>query len=209
MNDFYSQYKSAHDAAYECLTVCNVQHLPVNVADIVEYYSGKIIFDQDVKVLKPREEARLLIDDGTPTIIIRPSVSPRRMRFSVAHELGHFLLNHPPDQGQRSRTTKKCRTDQEREADAFAAALLAPACVLISLKITDVNKAADIFRVSREAAKIRINQVKYLYHSTACVSAASEVPVLYNLLNDIKHIKNNNLCLHAYDALVEVDEFEK
>lgn len=46
------------------------------------------------------EDARLIETDGRPRIDFNPSRRPARVRFSIAHELGHFLF---PDYGRRVR----------------------------------------------------------------------------------------------------------
>lgn len=54
--------------------------------------------------------------DGTPVVAVLAGAPGDRLRFSVAHELGHLLL-HP---------TRPRQGDAEREADEFAAELLMP-----------------------------------------------------------------------------------
>lgn len=53
-----------------------------------------------------------------PLLVLRESESWERTRFTVAHELGHLVLH--------SRTSCDVGSDQENEADRFAAELLAP-----------------------------------------------------------------------------------
>ena len=54
--------------------------------------------------------------DGTPVVAVLGGAPGDRLRFSVAHELGHLLLHSSrPDRG-----------NAEREADEFAAELLTP-----------------------------------------------------------------------------------
>lgn len=50
-----------------------------------------------------------------PILIVSRGLPGDRQRFTIAHELGHLVMHRLPGD------------DQEREADAFAAALLAPA----------------------------------------------------------------------------------
>ena len=54
-------------------------------------------------------------DGEIPIIVVRGGLSADRARFTIAHELGHLLMHQVPSD------------DQERAADAFASAFLAPA----------------------------------------------------------------------------------
>lgn len=79
--------------------------------------------------------ALVLKEDSQPIIVVNSSHSPVRKRFTIAHELGHFLLKHGRDglfidrsehfifRNEVSATGEK---RQEVEANAFAAALLMP-----------------------------------------------------------------------------------
>lgn len=52
----------------------------------------------------------------TPTVALSADVPGDRLRWNVAHEVGHLVLHTPPQQGK----------DVEAQADAFAAELLTP-----------------------------------------------------------------------------------
>ena len=54
--------------------------------------------------------------NGVPTVAVAAGVPGDRLRWSVAHELGHLVLHRDGRQGK----------DVEREADTFAAELLTP-----------------------------------------------------------------------------------
>lgn len=103
-------------------------------------------------------------------IVVNSKQSPERQRFTVAHELAHYLL-HKDDPEFVFRTETSHRSDDpfeylesedvrmEREANAFAAALLmppnlfVPACQQLN---GDSKTIAKLFFVSEQAVKIRI-----------------------------------------------------
>jgi Zn-dependent peptidase ImmA (M78 family) len=58
--------------------------------------------------------------NGEPVIALLSGAPADRLRFSLAHELGHLVLHEPGQTGQ----------DVEAEADQFAAELLAPIAAL-------------------------------------------------------------------------------
>lgn len=107
-----------------------------------------------------------LMDETTHTLTVRDSVMEdvkagrERARFTIAHELGHYLLGH---EGMRLRTRRvtaypmaKDRI-QESEANLFASYLLVPTRLA-----WDAVSAEDIamrFQVSRAAADIAFERI--------------------------------------------------
>lgn len=101
------------------------------------------------------------VHEGIPTILYKPSGNSRRDRFTVAHELGHFALNH----GNAHRDTiSSFNIDNfdpaERDANRFAAELLMPeGAVRFAVHeagLTSVEKLCNYFDVSGAAMRIRL-----------------------------------------------------
>lgn len=74
----------------------------------------------------------------TPVIAINAGDSQRRQRFTVAHELGHLVLNHKGDLfvdhtilNRRDSRSSTALDPQEIEANSFAAELLMPADLVL------------------------------------------------------------------------------
>jgi len=80
-----------------------------------------------------------------------------RRRFTIAHELAHILLNHPPE----SHCTLRQIALYNTEADACAAELLMPAAILSQQSFTGMSLAnlAYDFDVSEEAMRVRLNEM--------------------------------------------------
>lgn len=90
-----------------------------------------------------------------------------RTRFSAAHELGHFYINHHRAcliKGARPHPSHSEFTSEammEREADSFAAALLMPSRLMrplvndSELTLSTINELADRFQTSRVSTAIR------------------------------------------------------
>jgi hypothetical protein len=109
-------------------------------------------------------EARIIGKDNEAIITVNAHSAPRRKRFSIAHELGHW--HH-----HRGKCLA-CRVDEyrprdtlspERAADAYAADLLMPYYLFRPLarqqgKLTFkvVTALADIFDTSKPATAIRL-----------------------------------------------------
>lgn len=94
--------------------------------------------------------------------------SPNRVRFTLAHELGHHFLGHNE---KLHRDTKKQFNiynfdPKESAANNFAAKLLMPAqyvkVLIENKKITNLKELANIFRVSEVAMKIRLEKLNYI-----------------------------------------------
>lgn len=86
-----------------------------------------------------------------------------RQRFTVAHELGHFALDH----GDSPRDTpdnfsSRTNSVQERQANQFAAELLMPADAIQEIVASgrySLDELADIFKVSKVAMSYRITNL--------------------------------------------------
>lgn len=90
-----------------------------------------------------------------------------RIRFSMLHEIGHYLLKHKLETDDKDLYEK-----QEIETNYFAAQLLMPEQTLIELqkrgKRIDVDFLVNSFKVSKEAASKRVEtlyKVKPEYRS--------------------------------------------
>ncbi len=77
-----------------------------------------------------------------------------RQRFSLGHELGHYLLKHPPEFELPLEEIKICN----READEFSGELLVPLESLKrALKLTqNISELANLYNVSQEVLTIRL-----------------------------------------------------
>lgn len=71
-----------------------------------------------------------------PVICYNDAMPEERIRFSLMHELGHFLLH----------------TESETAANQFASHILAPRCIISKLNMKDAKEVAQFFFISKEAA---------------------------------------------------------
>lgn len=87
-----------------------------------------------------------------------------RLRFTLAHEVAHFLLGHriPLEAGIEGDGRSPFSAHQEREADVFATEFLMPEawvkayCAGGSTSLAVVHAIANAFRVSNVAAAMRL-----------------------------------------------------
>lgn len=84
-----------------------------------------------------------------------------RLRFSIAHESGHYLLGHRIPSEMSAGTAGPYTKQQEREADVFATEFLMPEelvrrfCDRTPTDLTAVRAIAETFRSSIVAASVR------------------------------------------------------
>ncbi len=116
----------------------------------------------------------LIRNDDSVVIAVNSSQHENRQRFTIAHEIGHFLLHkgtqvHFDDDfrvNYRKADSAGVATDEEREANLFAAALLMPAHFLKKdwLRLRLENHAPIVatqslamrYKVSPKAMEIRL-----------------------------------------------------
>ena len=126
---------------------------------------GGSIETEDTLLLDPESTGSLFVEHKSAFKIIVPShTSPTRDRFTIAHELGHFIVHYAWRKQKALLQDEKMmalRRDSDRvewEANWFAAAFLMP-----SKKFKehfdacggDINSTAAAFCVSSAAAEIR------------------------------------------------------
>ncbi|MBK7997386.1 MAG: ImmA/IrrE family metallo-endopeptidase [Verrucomicrobia bacterium] len=110
-------------APVDVLAIANAEGIELAEGDYAEPFCGRIEYHRDVGtfvLFHPRLET---------------AKNPGRARFSIAHELGHYFLEHHrallmSGQSHNSTSNFICDDVLEREADEFAAALLIPSFAL-------------------------------------------------------------------------------
>lgn len=84
-----------------------------------------------------------------------------RMKFTIAHELGHIVLNHLLEE-----ETGKNNRQKETEANNFAREFYMPQVILFRQNILSVPKLVKVFRISEDYAKVIIDRMKKRYYVT-------------------------------------------
>ncbi|MCP5400473.1 MAG: ImmA/IrrE family metallo-endopeptidase [Sphingomonas sp.] len=114
-------------------------------------------------------EARIVGEGGRAIITVDSSTKPRRRRFSIGHELGHWhrhrglcLACRSADIGKPLSDGRRERPNAELQADAYASDLLLPGYIfrpladdIDRLTLDAVESLADLFQTSMTATAIR------------------------------------------------------
>lgn len=112
-----------------------------------------------------------LNDTGQIEMYVDTDESPRRQRFTAAHEVGHLVDRiernaiHEPFIDRRGALAAAGTDEQERFANAFAAVLLMPTPMLRSLVRKhgfNTDDVAKFFDVSPAAAELRMKNAGLL-----------------------------------------------
>lgn len=165
MLDSYGLYKNARNAAWQVLLDNNITSLPVKVTQITKNNNISLVKNSIVNELKDNEVGISICDNGRWTIIYDDTLqSIERIRFTIAHELGHIFLGHSLKAGYHTRFKlfdPNCPTE-ENEANIFAIRLLAPSCILWTLNLHNADDIALKCKISLEAAQYRAERLKKL-----------------------------------------------
>jgi Zn-dependent peptidase ImmA (M78 family) len=164
------------ERAVDLLKHYKVSKPPVDVAAIARKEGARVVF-QD---LESHVSAVLVQKDKTATIGVNALHHPNRQRFSIAHELGHYLMH--ADRPTvfvdemlvhfRADATSEPADPREIEANAFAAALLMPGdWITDDLRRRDIDalfgdlslqRLARRYSVSQQALTIRLMNLGFL-----------------------------------------------
>lgn len=160
----YHYYKQARNAAWQCLIDVGITSLPVKTLKVTEFFGIDVFADSEVQFLRPSESGCCFVNkQGKWTIVYDDSEAPGRVRFTIAHELGHILLGHELEAGfEHFRRISEGKPITETQADEFAARLLAPACVLWALGVSSAADIAALCGISEKAARIRAKRMAVL-----------------------------------------------
>lgn len=161
----YSNYKNTRDLAWSILIENNICELPVKISSICRNMNIKIKSYEDAKLLSklPNMKNAFNQNDGFSmfeTIFYNQDCNVGRQRFTVAHELLHIIKH------ERSYINREPSADDspiETEANIFASRILAPACVLWALNITNAEDISKLCNISLTAARFRMERLNLLY----------------------------------------------
>ena len=166
----------AANQAKRLLNKCNVKRdgtashrkYITNVKGIAKQLGIEILpysFSEDISGLFFKKGDKLYLG-------VNSSHSEKRKRFTIAHEIGHFILHsdEPLHYDVKELESLHFRSENisdlnEIESNSFAAELLMPEELvreLIEKGVTSVKKLSEKFNVSEEAMRYRLINLGYL-----------------------------------------------
>lgn len=145
--------------ARDVLKALRIKEPPVDLPAVIKHLSGvRNITIELLPYSLPDKVSGAHARKGQRHIITyNRNHHPRRQRFTIAHELGHLLLEHLDVQSNEEDLPS--RNPEETAANAFAAELLAPLAFLrkdFQKGVRDVKVLASKYQVSEEMMWWRI-----------------------------------------------------
>ena len=141
------------------LRIAGITREPVELRDVVSALNLEVV--QTAREPFTSEAALEPLGDGY-AIVLHGDSNERRRRFTIAHEIGHFVLHPGRPRLERGGRVTEAGRSEEREADAFAAALLMPEHLVREAVYehgADVPRLADRFLVSSAAMQVRLRSL--------------------------------------------------
>jgi len=148
-----------HREAERLLEAAGVTREPVALRDVISALNLSLV--QTDREPFSCEAALAPLGDGF-VVSVRGDGGERRRRFSIAHEIGHFVLHPAQARHERGGTVNEAMRVREREADAFAAELLMPQHLVRQAALeegVDARRLADRFEVSVAAMSLRLRRL--------------------------------------------------
>jgi hypothetical protein len=139
------------------LAAAGIDRPPVPLRDVVSGLNLSLV-ERAQDPFTTGEAALVPLGDGH-AIELYGTRGERRRRFTIAHEIGHFVLHPERVRSERSGSTNWASQSIEREADAFAAELLMPEHLVRQATLedgADPERLADRFDVSVQAMAVRL-----------------------------------------------------
>lgn len=187
-----NKYYNISHLSREFLLKNNVNTLPVNLNNLIKNNGWKTIpysklkslnFDKYTILMTNNSGFSELRRNNTYYIYYDDTIDVTIQRFTVAHEIGHILLNHFTDYNN----------NREQEANMIATRILMPMCILYECKVKDPYEIQKICNVSIISATYRFNRLQMLIKRKKFYTDKNELLVKKQFKNFIKEyirIKN-------------------
>lgn len=158
----------ARNTARRILEQLKIFDAPIRVNSIAEYLNLEIWEYNNL----PSKISALLVAKKK-LIVINPNHHTYRKRFSISHEIGHYVLNHSNQKKIEleeevdflvtNQLNHQYSGEQESEANEFAGELLMPLNIIkLYFKKYKPRELAEKFNVSEEAMWIRLIKLKLI-----------------------------------------------
>lgn len=132
----------------------NITKAPIPIEKVAELFSLSIIY---YPKFPDSISGTIIKDEDLHAIGVNENHPKVRQRFTIAHELGHYIMGH--DENKILDDSFDKDTDKEREANKFASEILMPYEILkadIESEPHDIPSLARKYEVSEQAMAIRL-----------------------------------------------------
>lgn len=172
--------REIEDCIRQLLSKHSISGPPIPV-DLIARSEGLQVIETP---MKSDVSGALILTEGLSGIAVNNEHHPNRRRFTIAHELGHYLLKHEGKDNhidwqftviRRDGVSSEASDSQEMEANFFAASLLMPKEMIradfqsrfgfigeIRADDSDIQELARKYQVSEAAFKYRLMNLGFL-----------------------------------------------
>lgn len=161
------RYSHATKIAQKTLKEAQIVNPPVDINIILKNLGINLLpypFPEKISAILLKENDMLVVG-------VNKAHCSNRQRFSIAHEIGHYLLGHYRDifidsseasEGKFDAFDSEHNKTQEQEANHFAGELLMPSYMLEKdfSRLKNIEEIATLYRVSKDALWIRLLKLK-------------------------------------------------
>lgn len=159
-------HTKAQEVAEKVLSDNFIEEPPVDIREIAKNYGLEIV---EVALPPKANDVAGYIDPETKTVYVNLNDSPARRNFTIAHELGHWILHQDKLEEQPEKYAVLYRIPLgiankdpvESEANTFAANLLVPKEMLENYKTLSNEELAKKFGVSSTVIGYRLKDQDY------------------------------------------------
>ena len=172
------RYYEVRNQAWRCLLENKVSSLPVDVKKLLDKHCILQTFTQAKPVFEGILEEGIFTScecftifyKGKNIVIYNDELEITDLNYALAHELGHIYLSHYQNQDQA----------YEKEAEAFAARVTAPLCVLRACKVADKEEVSCLCEIPLRIAENRFERMKAIQERDKYLTSELERKVLAN-----------------------------
>lgn len=210
-------YALAQSVAYDTIYSSTQSKLPLSIKQIIksipnlhiQKYSKfakkrKLSLEETYEILDSEEGCLWMRDDGQYIILYNDTVDNNgRIRFTIAHELGHYLLKHN-EKSKKTSLSRYSLTNEEydvfeKEANYFAKRLLAP-IPLVNLYVNNWKKIYPqcieyAFNTSFTVANYITNDLFKIRKNTSIASDSH--PLIYKFIDYIRMDSCSKICKYC------------
>lgn len=192
--------------AREFILESRICSLPIDPKVYFDIYNWRLLTWEEAKIelnekdplnlRKVKAEARTFVprDTSKTLTVYDTTVFPSRIRWTLAHEIGHIFLGHFQDFQKtilsRSVLTLKEYKVLEREAHYFAAEILGPMHVLKKIGVCKADEIQKVCDISKEAATNRERDLVLWSHEQITDEMVPEILKRFELYVNAGNLKN-------------------
>jgi Zn-dependent peptidase ImmA (M78 family) len=149
-------------AAHALLKKYGFDRPPIDPELIAEEEGLRVVYAEFEPPFDETTSGFFRLDDRS--IVVNKAIATNRITFTIAHELGHFVLHEDYIRSNAYRPMPRhnryedAKPAEEIEADSFAANLLVPLSMLKAYcDVASIDELAKLFFVSREVVSYRLD----------------------------------------------------